>query len=101
MLRTSRPCAVTTSGASTEAAISPDGTRKCAQTTSGRRRRPHLPPQLEEPPLPARAPVEDGELDLVAALAERELELADEDAEVGVGRPRIHLRDEQDPHRRA
>ena len=36
MLRTSRPCAVTTSGASTEAAISPDGTRKCAHTTSGR-----------------------------------------------------------------
>src|SRR5689334_20858690 len=35
MLRTSRPCAVTTSGASTEAASRPAGTRKCAQTTSG------------------------------------------------------------------
>src|SRR6266511_4867172 len=32
--RTSRPCAVTTSGASTDEAISPDGTRKCAHTTS-------------------------------------------------------------------
>src|SRR5471032_3162509 len=36
MLRTSRPCAVTTSGASSFEAKNPDGTRKCAQTTSGR-----------------------------------------------------------------
>ena len=35
MLRTSRPCAVTTSGAFTCAANNPDGTRKCAHTTSG------------------------------------------------------------------
>ena len=48
MLRTSRPCAVTTSGASTSDANSPAGTRKCAQTTSGRAARLHTPPQLEE-----------------------------------------------------
>ena len=36
MFRTSRPCAVTTSGASTSEANRPAGTRKCAHTTSGR-----------------------------------------------------------------
>ena len=100
MFRTSRPCAVTTSGASTDEAIRPAGTRKCAQTTSGRRRRAHLPPQLEEPPLPAGAPVEHRELDLVPALAERHARAgATNDAEVGVVRPRVHLRDEEDPQR--
>ena len=59
-----------------------------------------LPPQLEEAPLPAGAPVEHGELDLVPALAERALQLRHEDAEVGVVRARVHLRDEQDPHAR-
>ena len=57
--------------------------------------RANLAPQLEEPLLPAGAPVEHGEVDLMAALAERRLELAHEHAEVGVGRPRVHLRDER------
>src|SRR4051794_8378956 len=39
MLRTSRPCAVTTSGASTREAKSPAGTRKWPYTTSGRKSR--------------------------------------------------------------
>ena len=49
-------------------------------------------------PLPAGAPVEHRTLDMVAALGEGELELADEDAEIRVVRARIHLRDEQDAH---
>src|SRR3954464_12512935 len=41
MLRTSRPCAVTTSGARVPSVeTSPAGTRKCAYTTSGLNRRP-------------------------------------------------------------
>jgi len=39
-----------------------------------------------------------GKPELVAALAEGELDLPDERAEVRVPRARIHLRDEQDPH---
>ena len=66
MLRTSRPCAVTTSGASTEAAIRPDGTRKCAQTTSGRGAAATCRRSSRNRRLPARAPVEHGQLDLVA-----------------------------------
>ena len=67
----------------------------------GPRRRAHLAPQLEEAPLAAAAPVEHRELDLVPALAERQLQLRDEDAEVGVVGPRVHLRDEQDPQARS
>ena len=53
-------------------------------------------------PAPAAAPpVDDRALDLVAARGELALEGRDEDAEVGVGRPRVHLRDEEDPQRAA
>ena len=44
---------------------------------------------------------QDGRLDLVPAPGERQLQLPDEDAVIGLGVPRIHLRDEQDPHRGA
>ena len=43
---------------------------------------------------------QDAALDDVTACGERLLEAADEDAEVRVGRPRVHLRDEQDLHAR-
>ena len=80
-------------------ANSPDGTRKCAQTTSGRRGRADTACRSSRKrALAAAAPVEHRELDLVPALAQRVLQLRDERAEVGVGRPRVHLRDEQDPH---
>jgi hypothetical protein len=42
-------------------------------------------------------PIDDGPSDLVAALGEGLLERSDERAEVGTLRPRVHLRDEQDP----
>jgi hypothetical protein len=58
----------------------------------------HAPPQLEEPALAAGPPVEDGAVDVVAALLERTLELRDEDPEIGVVWTGVHLRDEQDPH---
>ena len=48
--------------------------------------------ELEEAELPAAARVEDRELDLVPAVAKRVLELRDERTEVGVRRPRVHLR---------
>ena len=41
--------------------------------------------------------VDDGPLDLVAARDELALEVRDEDPEVRVVRPRVHLRDEEDP----
>ena len=44
--------------------------------------------------------VEHDALELVPALGERPLEALDEDAEVGRRGRRVHLRDEQDPHRR-
>src|SRR5581483_1535653 len=56
------------------------------------------PQQLEVAALAARARVEHRELDVVAAVAQRELDLADERPEVGRTRPRVQLRDEQDPH---
>ena len=59
---------------------------------------PNPAPQFEKAPLAAGTPVENSEVDRMAPLAERELELAYEHAEIGVGRPRIHLGDEQDPH---
>ncbi len=49
------------------------------------------------PSRPARAPVDDRALDLVSAREELPLEARDEDAEIRVVRPRIHLRDEEDP----
>src|SRR5207247_1218190 len=56
--------------------------------------------EIEVAALPAGAPVEDGSLDVVAALRERALDLGDERPEIGIVRPGIHLRDEQDPHAR-
>ena len=44
-------------------------------------------------------PVDDGALDLVTAREELALEVRDEDPEVGILRPRVHLGDEQDPQR--
>ena len=55
--------------------------------------------QLEVSELPAGSAVDHGAVDLVAPLRERALHLRDEDAEVRVGRPRVHLRDEEDAHR--
>ena len=100
MLRTSRPCAVTTSGASTSEANRPAGTRKCAHTTSGRAARRTRRRSSRNLALPPAAAVEHGKLDLVPAFAERALALRDEDAEVRVVGARVHLGDEQDPHRR-
>src|SRR5205807_1912509 len=51
--------------------------------------------------LPARPRVEDGRLDLVATRGELPFDLRDERAQVGRVGPRIHLRDEQDPHPRS
>ncbi len=48
--------------------------------------------------LAARATVDHGEVELVPALAERDGKALDEDAEVGIGRARVHLRDQEDPH---
>src|SRR5205085_9108402 len=56
------------------------------------------PGEPEVTELAAAAPVEHGELELVPALAERDLEPPDEGAELRIPRARIHLRDEQDPH---
>ena len=47
------------------------------------------------------AVVDHGALELVPAVAECRLELLDEDAEIRVVRPGIHLRDEQDAHTRS
>ena len=55
-------------------------------------------PQPEVPHLAAAAPVEHGASHVVAERHELALEIANEDAEVRVGRPGIHLGDEQDPH---
>ena len=60
----------------------------------------HAPSQLEEPRLATRSMVEHGQLDLVSTLAQGALALRDEDPEVRVVWPRVHLGDEQDPHRR-
>ena len=42
----------------------------------------------------------DRALELVPALAQLVLEVRDEDAQIRVVRPRVHLRDEEDPQRR-
>ena len=47
---------------------------------------------------PSAARVDDGALELVPPLAQRALEVGDEGAELGRSGPRVHLRDEQDPH---
>ncbi len=47
---------------------------------------------------PSAARVDDRTLELVAAGGELALEVRDEDAEVGVIRPWIHLGDEEDSH---
>ncbi len=47
---------------------------------------------------PSTATVDDDTLDLVAPVDERALEILDEDAEVGIARARVHLRDEEDLH---
>ena len=49
-------------------------------------------------PRTAGSPVDHCALDLVSAGGELTLDLRDEGAEVGIGRARIHLRDEEDPH---
>jgi hypothetical protein len=56
--------------------------------------------QARVPQLPAAAPIENDALDLVPACGQRPLETLYEDAEVGRGGRRIHLRDEEDAHRR-
>ena len=103
MLRTSRPCAVTTSGAPAgERADQPGRNEEVRVDDVGleaaRRgeRRAREPEVLH---LAAAAPIENRALDLVAARDELLLEPAHEHAEVGVGRPGVHLGDEQDPHR--
>jgi hypothetical protein len=54
--------------------------------------------KLEVARLPAGAPVEHRKLDVVTALSQRTLAEGDERAEVGIVRPRVHLRDEEDAH---
>ena len=51
-------------------------------------------------PRAPRARVHDRTLDLVPARDELALEVRDEDPEVRVVRPRVHLRDEEDSQRR-
>ena len=62
------------------------------------RRLPDAPRELDEAALAAAAPVEHREVDVVSALAQRTLHLADECAEIRIVRAGIHLRDEQDAH---
>ena len=64
----------------------------------GLRRVAYPPAQLEEAALAARAAIEHREVDLVPAFAQHAHLLLDERAEIGVGRPRVHLRDDEDLH---
>ena len=64
------------------------------------RRRDGAQPEPSVPELAAAAPVEHDPLELVTQRRELALEPLDEDAEIGRGRGGIHLRDEQDAHRR-
>ena len=64
------------------------------------RRLPRGPGQLEVAELPAGTPVEHGPVDVVSPPLERVRHLRHEDAEVGIVGPRVHLRDEEDAHRR-
>ena len=103
MFATSCPCAVTTSGARVaSAAARPAGTRKWAYVTSGsnsRRDTPRVPEERDVARLSSGPPVDDRAFDLVTAREELALEARDEDPEVGIVRPRVHLGDEQDPQR--
>ena len=54
--------------------------------------------EAEVAQLPARAAVDDGPLELVAARGELSFQVGDEDPEVRIVRARVHLRDEEDPH---
>jgi hypothetical protein len=58
-----------------------------------------VPDELEMATSPAAAPVDDRPFDLVTAHEELALEVRDEDPEVGIVRPGVHLGDEQDPQR--
>ena len=78
----------------------PGGDEKVSVDDVGARCAACVARQLEVSELPSRSTVEHGAVDLVAPLHERALHLRDENAEVGVGRPRVHLRDEEDAHRR-
>ena len=60
---------------------------------------PRIPEEGEVRTLPAASRAHDRTLELVAAGGELALEVRDEDAEVRVARPRIHLGDEEDPQR--
>ena len=55
--------------------------------------------EVAEPSAGAR--IENGAVDLVPARDELAFELRDERPEIGSVRPRIHLRDEEDPHARS
>jgi hypothetical protein len=66
-----------------------------AEPTSGA---PRTADELHVAALAPGAPVEDGALELVAALGERPFHLRHERPEIGVVRAGIHLRDEQDAH---
>jgi hypothetical protein len=66
----------------------------------GARRPESAPSELEVAALAAGAPVEHRPLDGVAARLELRGQPLDEHAEVRVGRPGIHLGDEQDAHGR-
>ena len=103
-LRTSRPCAVTTSGAPPASApIRPGRNEEVRVHDVGlepaRRGRSVARASRRYFDLAAAAPVEHRALDLVPARDELLLQPAHEHAEVGIRGPGIHLRDEQDPHR--
>ena len=57
-----------------------------------------VPAEAQVARLPAASAVEDRPLQLVPAARQLLLESLDEHAEVGVFGPRVHLRDEEDPH---
>ena len=99
MLRTSLPCAVTTSGAPpARAAMKPGRDEEVRVDDVGRARRARLAGEGQIAELPARACVENGQLDLVAPRHELALDLRDERPEVGRVGPGVHLGDEQDAH---
>jgi hypothetical protein len=63
---------------------------------AGCRERPA--PEAQIAALAAAPALDDRPFELVPSPRERPLEPLHEDAEIGVGRPGIHLGDEQDPH---
>ena len=60
---------------------------------------PDVPAQLEEPQLAAGTMVEHCKVDVVSASTQRVHALRDEGSEIGIFRPRVHLRHEEDAHR--